>query len=372
MRQYVRQAVFILIILKLFIIYFVVVPKSVTSRIKSFFSVYNSHQNTSGIQEQLPWHKKANKFENLNENIIYAKFNIKKAKKRKKLNIIAIVSSAPNRKDRRDAIRDTWWKQCKSTVRVSIKCMFLTDWKNLDTKLGKDLLFEANKYGDLYFQNLTGGYDFGMRFLYHMVWSMQNINFDYFLRLDDDYFVCMERFLDEVPMPPKKLYHWGWVHCSLNIVRPEESIILLSRDVIEIFLGQDPEKMLCNRWADQMIGIWNNELNLPKLYHHDNRLHHHPPARDIKSFKSQENICTDYIGVHGSYPIQMRTLWKNKGPKNYNKNNSLENFSSFCMYDSVMDWKSFEPYWRVEPKLCKTNPNWGGPFGTTYIGREGS
>ena len=254
---------------------------------------------------------------------------------------------------------------------MSIKCVFLTDWRDQSSGLGEKLLIEANTFGDLYFQNLTGGFDFGKRFLYHMVWSMQNFDFDYFLRLDDDYFFCMERFLQEVPMPPKKHYHWGWVHCIPNLVRPDESIILLSRDLIEAFLGQDSDNILCNRWAGQMIGIWNNELRLPKFYRHDARLHHDPPAQNIESFKSKENICTEYIAVHGSYAIQMKILWKHRGPSNYDKNKTLDSYSDFCINESIMNWKLFLETWRAEPKLCKNDPHWGGTFGTTYIGRQG-
>ena len=250
--------------------------------------------------------------------------------------------------------------------------MFLTDSKDQKSDTGIDLLSEARKYGDIHFQNLTGGYDFGMRFLYHMVWAMQNFDFDYFVRADDDYFLCMKRFLNEIPMPPKKLYHWGWVHCELDLVRPEESLILLSRDVIEIFLGQDPENILCHRWADQMIGIWVKNLHLATFhYRHDVRLHHDPPAAFLPNFKTEKSICTKYIGVHGSYPAQMRTLWNHRGPSNYDKSKTLDHYSFNCWYSSYMNWQLFYGEWKAKPKLCKADPSWGGPLGTTYVGRQG-
>ncbi|XP_065659766.1 uncharacterized protein LOC124817580 [Hydra vulgaris] len=377
-----------LIVLKVFVISYILLKYTSEFPLFTFFHIHYKpaiksnvllKQDSGGLllkqdylQSNSSWHKRTDKFDHLDKNIIYANFKIQRVMNRKHFNIIAIVSSAPTRSDRRTAIRDTWWTQCNSSSRVSIKCVFLTDWKDPYSNLGKSLLSEADIYNDMYFQNLTGGHDFGKRFLYHMVWSMQNFDYDYFLRLDDDYFVCMERFLYEVPMPPRKLYHWGWVHCIENLVRPEESIILLSRDIVEIFLGQDPEKILCNRWADQMIGIWNNILNLPKFYHHDRRLHHDPPARDIDSFRTKKNICTEFIGVHGSYPIQMRTLWQHRGSSNYEKSSSLDNYSDFCWFDSIMNWENFGPDWRVEPKLCKTDPDWGGKFGSAYTGREGN
>ena len=226
-------------------------------------------------------------------------------------------------------------------------------------------------YGDMKFQNLQGGFEnFGKRFLFHMVWAMQNYKFDYFVRLDDDYFMCMDRFIREVPMPPKSVYHWGWVHYIKNLVRPEESVILLSKDLVKIFLSQDPDNMLCHKLADQMIGIWNEELHLPKFYHHDPRLHHDPPGQSLKKFKTEQTICANYIGIHGSYPKLMRTLWKHRGNVTYEAGKTFDDFAFHCPEDSVMNWRTFVNGWHAEPKLCKTNPDWGVPLGTSYQGRE--
>ena len=38
--------------------------------------------------------------------------------KKKKVDLLVIVSSGPRRADRRQAIRDTWWKDCKPTSQV--------------------------------------------------------------------------------------------------------------------------------------------------------------------------------------------------------------------------------------------------------------
>ena len=109
----------------------------------------------------------------------------------------------------------------------------MTDWKENSTSL----IEEQSTYNDTEFQNLQGGVEFGKRFLYHMVWAMQNYEFDYFMRIDDDYFLCLKRFLYEIPLPMVKQYHWGYVHCIESLVRPEESIIMFSRDLVETFLG---------------------------------------------------------------------------------------------------------------------------------------
>ena len=73
----------------------------------------------SDVEKAMKWTKLPNKMENLNENPVYAQFNISRKEKPSKVNILIIVSSAPKRSDRRLAIRETWWQQCRSTKTVS-------------------------------------------------------------------------------------------------------------------------------------------------------------------------------------------------------------------------------------------------------------
>ena len=70
-----------------------------------------------------PWEKLPDKFDRLNENIIYEGFGFQPVAQKEKIDLILIVSSAPERGDRRDAIRDTWWQLCKSNVRISINSL---------------------------------------------------------------------------------------------------------------------------------------------------------------------------------------------------------------------------------------------------------
>ena len=58
----------------------------------------------------------------LNQNLVFKKFNITEPEQRTKVDIILIVSSAPAHTERRSAIRQTWWPDCRSTNRV---CRFL-------------------------------------------------------------------------------------------------------------------------------------------------------------------------------------------------------------------------------------------------------
>ena len=81
---------------------------------------HGNRSTTPEERQSVKWHMKHDKFERINDNIIYNKFNITKPKTRQFVNIIYIISSAPTRIDRRTAIRETWWGDCKSTDRVSM------------------------------------------------------------------------------------------------------------------------------------------------------------------------------------------------------------------------------------------------------------
>ena len=116
----------------------------------------------------------------------------------------------------------------------------MTDLQTPNSKYYNAIQTEQHQYGDLRFQDLEGGVEFGVRYLNHVLFSFLNYDFDYMLRMDDDYFFCMDKFLLELPVPMEPMFHWGWTHCITKIVRPEESMLLFSRDLLMHFLIQDP------------------------------------------------------------------------------------------------------------------------------------
>lgn len=119
-----------------------------------------------------------------------------------RLKLIVAVLSAPIRFDRREGIRRTWMNQCSSE---EVVCRFFTDSiSDMDPKVQSVLANESAKYGDLEFMPVPKGYNFGLRLLWLMEWSVGRYEFDFFLRMDDDYFVCLKRLLFEIPFRPQK------------------------------------------------------------------------------------------------------------------------------------------------------------------------
>lgn len=123
-------------------------------------------------------------------------------RRRTRLKLVVAILSAPIRFDRREGIRRTWMKQCKSE---NVVCRFFTDsLADMESKVQVVLAEESTKHGDLVFMPIPKGYNFGLRLLWLMEWSMERYEFDFFLRMDDDYFVCLKRLLFEIPFRPQK------------------------------------------------------------------------------------------------------------------------------------------------------------------------
>ena len=236
----------------------------------------------------------------------------------------------------------------------------MTDYQNPGDKFYQMLQEESLKYKDIRFQTLGGGFDFGKRMLNHLMYALTHYEFDYFLRMDDDYFFCLENFLHEVPLPMIKQFHWGWVHCIPRITRPEESMILLSHDVMRSFVTQDSNKMLCHPWADQMIATWSKTIDMTYLFRHDSRIHHTPIVSVEPTLRQIPDVCKNYISIHGTYPDDMRLFYTHRGPKKPTVKPPKNLFmnSRVCPIKAPFDWRVFVPVWRFEPKLCINKPTW--------------
>ena len=68
----------------------------------------------------------------LEKHPLFKTFNLSRVNTiKKQVNVLIIVSTAPKRRDRRDSIRQTWWKRCLKTTKVceSLNQCFLGDKK---------------------------------------------------------------------------------------------------------------------------------------------------------------------------------------------------------------------------------------------------
>lgn len=258
---------------------------------------------------------------------------------------------------------------------ISLECIFMTDTRKNGELYYEELENERKIYNDIRYQNLKGGAEFAKRLLYHLVFAYINYNFDYMLRAHDDYFVCLENILNELPFPMEPMFHWGYVHTTYKIKRPEEGIIIFSKDLVQTFLHQDFHTIKCHPLADQMIALWASELKLREIFRYDNRLHHKPIVREKPQLRERKKICKHYIGIYGAYADDMRALWKNRG-KFYRTNihgNLLTNSVLIEAFEGF-DWSELTDTWKFKPKLCLNDPTWNinllKVINGTYLGRQ--
>ena len=244
---------------------------------------------------------------------------------------------------------------------LQVECKFFTDGLQISKEQKLLLTQEKHRYKDLEFQPVVGGRTFGLRYLYHIMWATTKYNFSYFLRADDDYFICMERLLHELHHRPTKMLSWGWYHCMFkDLIYMDEAWTLYSHDVIVRFLSQDPRQILCHPHADQQISVWINSIynQTENLIHFDDRrLHHFPPARRIDKFKSVTCTCDHFMGVHGTSLAMMRRFWihGNDGAKNVT---ALTDISQTCDKPNVFNISTIGKPWKFDLRPCIENPQW--------------
>lgn len=142
--------------------------------------------------------------------------------------------------------------------------------------------------------------------------------------------------------------------------------MIFTPDIINKFLSKNKSTMLCHPHADQQIAIWLAKIPR-KLYFHDRRLYHDPPASFSPKFDNIKNVCDSYLGVHGTYVKTMRYFGRNAndGKKIVIP---IRKFSRFCP-TTRFNYRLMDPRFLYEPKLCKNNPTWNMER-TMFIGRE--
>ena len=228
----------------------------------------------------------------------------------------------------------------------------------------RTLSTEQEVHRDIEFMPFEVTRVFGIRFLYQIMWAKANYQFTYMLHMDDDYFLCLENLKSELYHRPRKSLVWGSYHCSSeDIIYVDEAWILFSSDVIEWFLSQDPQTILCHPHSDQQIAVWLSTLYGSKktlFEFHDQRLHHYPPARKLDNFKNLPRVCDSYLGVHGSSPEMIQNFWRNSGDRRLSFRGSplLTRITEACHFPNVFNISKVAGMYQFDLRPCITNPRW--------------
>lgn len=196
------------------------------------------------------------------------------------------------------------------------------------------------------------------------VYFMKRYNFEFLLRVDDDYFVCLDRLTKEIVHRPQSLY-WGYFHCiTPGNIRADEGFLILSRDLVEEILSKEKTTLICGPYGGLSIGHWvkTSKLNVTNFMD-NNRL-----AHEVTSSKGNKylvkDICERYIGLHGTYHVYMQKYWDLYTSSSDNDRHyiipEMASFDKLCRHGFTLTMHG--------GKLCKDKPVYGN--GQQYKGRE--
>jgi hypothetical protein len=141
--------------------------------------------------------------------------------------LVIAVGSAPQRLENRKVHRDNFENYRNSPGSERIATAFFTE-RTEETEL------ESKTYGDVLFNRGKSGYtDFAARGEQHLEWALKTFNFDYYLRLDDDGVLCLDRLVYQLKRvhlepPQTSMLFWGKYHCHQHISRADENFMLFS------------------------------------------------------------------------------------------------------------------------------------------------
>lgn len=277
--------------------------------------------------------------------------------KRRQVDLFIAVITAPQHQIRRVAIRHTWLLKVKRDPRVALQ--FFTDGKNLPSEIEEMLWREQDLFNDLVLLPTTRGYLFSHRILHAMFWAYKRFDFKFFLRMDDDYFVCIENLLRDIQhRQHEKFLYWGYMHCiQPGQVRIDEGFLILQVDLVREIIKRN-QSLCCHPFGDQAVAMWVNRLDLEGVkvtYFADNQRVVHRRRKNMKEVKS--SFCESLIAVHEIYPRQMLQYWNvTKGqklnPSVYN-HHGVQEYKNYCKYPKGLHWKAFlMTFWGHEPKPC--------------------
>lgn len=128
------------------------------------------------------------------------------------------IFSCISSKDRRNVIRKTWLKYCE----ISSKCAYKflldrnTQFGDPCTENISNLSLEESKSNnnDTVLHKNFAGTNFGQRMYQLIYWLHKDYDFEYFLGLNDDHYVCLNKIMYELKGKEQKNLYWGKQVCG--------------------------------------------------------------------------------------------------------------------------------------------------------------
>lgn len=199
--------------------------------------------------------------------------------------LVVAIGTNPRNFKLRDGLRRTWVSWLRKDRTVVYR--FFTELSGNST-LDKKLEEEQLQYGDMKLQDISGGYKaFSMRGQYQMRWALKRYpRMKYYLRVDDDSFLCYRKFKWELQQRPRKNFFWGKYFCKANKHCADENFMLFSADIPRhIIKMTDSNNLnwLHNNTMARNFGIWSQHWDNLTIFD------------DRQRFDVQQGLLTRYM-----------------------------------------------------------------------------
>jgi len=279
---------------------------------------------------------------------------------KRKVILFAGVFSYLTWTDRRNAIRATWLKDCKNNQQTV--CKFVIDaldneGKNIAIDKRKAINDEDSINEDLIVLESFAGINFAYRLYKLMEWVYDRYDFDFFLRIDDDNYLCFDRLIYELPYRKEKYIIWGVLKCQKDLVRIDEGFMIISRDLFDTMMDRY-DTLMCHKHGGVAVAMWlvdiQKSVNV-SYFQDDGRI----PYSSAKA--SERNLCHKYLDLHRTYPNDMRVF--HQRVEEERKEKKLSYFISPLKNDCQFSTKTFKSNNIVgkafaTPMLCIEKPLW--------------
>ncbi|CAM9431132.1 unnamed protein product, partial [Laminaria digitata] len=252
-----------------------------------------------------------------------AEIVIKDAEDVGKPSVLLVIAVVTIRPERRAAVRNSWlaWRDDRVVLRFYTKA---PDESQPEGQAeARALKEESAMYGDLVVLNIERGMNFAVKLLSAMKHATSHYKLDFFLRLDDDYFLCLDRLTlayegQNAPVPPPLMLYAGYRYCKPRVTRIDEAYMLLSGALVHRVLSI--EDLRCASHAGTSAGFWFTVGNYANIcgdvrWVHDPRLDH--KGKLVKGMVQQgaapstySSVCEAHMGVHHAYPEEVAILWE--------------------------------------------------------------
>jgi len=262
--------------------------------------------------------------------------------------LVTLILSAPEDRDGRDAVRQTWFRflpsDCQAYFAIGTRGMSQSNFDALDSEMTDyhDILTLPD-IADTY-NSLTD------KLVAAFTWLIDNVEFSYVFKADLDTFARIHVLADELHRSESEALplYWGffdgrarvknkgrwaessWILCDRYLPHARGGGYVLSVNIVD-FVANNAAILRRFSSEDVSVGVWTAALDVERR---------HDPRFDTEHVS--RGCHNSYIVTHKQDPTALRTLY----------NNLLETGRLCGTYGEYRQRLSYIYDWSVPPSLC--------------------